>query len=205
MNPLLPTDSQLDALREVANIGVGQAASALSRMVGGRRVDIGVPRAMVVERAELMQLLGGEGTQVVSASLGVVGDLSGQLLLVLMERDAVRLGAVLLGKPGTAEGPLGEDHRSAFAETANILASACLSAIGKLTNFKLLPSVPTLAEDSAGAVMDRALTQLDSGPPGKAVVLECRFTTAGSVPIEGQLLVIPHLESLKRLLERLGV
>jgi chemotaxis protein CheC len=203
VNPLLPTESQLDALREVANIGVGQAASALSRMVGGRRVDIGVPRAMVVERAQLLELLGGEATKVVSASLGVVGDLTGQLLLVLMEPDAVRLGSVLLGKPGG--GPLADDHRSAFAETANILASACLSAIGKLTGFKLMPSVPTLAEDAAGKVMDRALAGTDPGTSGKAVVLECRFSTSGSEPIEGQLLVIPELESLKRLLERLGV
>lgn len=202
MNPM-PTDLQLDALREVANIGCGQAASALSRLVGGQRVDIGVPRAFLTDGDDLLDVVGGADAQVVAASVGVEGDLSGRLLLVLSEVDAQRLVGLLLNAPG--DNGLRDDHRSAFTETANILASACLTAIGKLANMKLMPSVPALVEDLASSVVDQVLSQIERSNQGKVVVLEARFTTAASEPIEGHMLVITDVPSLKRLLERLGV
>lgn len=202
MSSLSPTELQLDALREVANVGCGHAATALSRLVGGRQVRIDVPRALVADPADLPALLGGEEQRVVAASLGMQGGLSGSLLLVLPEEDARRLCSLLLNAPG--EGALREDERSAFSETANIVASACLTAISHLTGLRLLPTVPTVAQTLAGVVVDDVLAQVEA-EAGVVVVLEARFLAVAAPPIEGQILMVPDRASLKRLLETLGV
>lgn len=200
--PPPPSDLQLDALREVANVGCGNAASALSRLVGGRRVNIEVPRALVVDVDDLSALVGGQERQVVAATLEIHGQLAGRVMVVLESGDAHRLCELLLNAP--TEPRLREAERSAFSEAANIIASACLSAIGQLTGLSLLPSVPTVDEDDAASVVEELLHRSDPGA-GVAVVLETRFSASAALPFAGQLLVVPHPASLKRLLERLGV
>ena len=198
-----PTELQLDALREVANIGCGHAASALSQLVGGRAVQIEVPRVLVTHVAQMTELIGGPDSKVVAATLLMEGDLQGTLLLVLPEADAHRLAGLLLNAPSTDQ--LSDVQRSAIGEAANIVASACLSAISKLAGLKLLPTIPVLSEDSAGAVLDEALARVDTGGAGLVVVLEARFATAAVPRVGGQFLVLPDKSSLKKLLEKLGV
>jgi chemotaxis protein CheC len=197
-----PSPLHLDALREVANIGCGHAATALSQLVGGRRVDISVPRVVVTRVADLAELIGGAEAAVVACSLAMEGDLTGGLLMVLPESDAHRLCMLLLNQP-SGEGPLQEDQRSAFGEVANIVASACLSAIGTLTKFRLLPGVPLTSQDSAGGVVDELAK--GKGAAAGVVALEAKFTTSVSPSITGQFLVLPDNGSLKKLLDRLGV
>src|SRR4051812_29533556 len=120
-----PTQLQLDALREVANIGCGRAANALSQLVGGRKVEIGVPEVKMSPVERLSDLAGGVDARVVAVTLGMSGELSGKLVLVLPERDGFHLAGLLLN--GTVGTSLSDVQRSALAEAANILASACLS------------------------------------------------------------------------------
>ena len=200
--PSPPSELQLDALREVANVGCGNAASALSRLVGGRRVSIEVPRALVVDVDDLSALVGGHERQVVAASLEIHGEMAGRVMVVLESGDAHRLCELLLNAP--TEYKLKEAERSAFSEAANIVASACLTAIGQLTGLALVPSVPTVDEDDGASVVEELLERSDPSV-GVAVVLETRFTASAALPFEGQLLVVPHPASLRQLLSRLGV
>jgi len=200
--PPPPSELQLDALREVANVGCGNAASALSRLVGGRRVSIEVPRALVVDVDDLSALVGGHERQVVAATLEIHGEMAGRVMVVLESGDAHRLCELLLNAP--TEHKLKEAERSAFSEAANIVASACLSAIGQLTGLALVPSVPTVDEDDGASVVEELLERSDPSV-GVAVVLETRFTASAALPFEGQLLVVPHPASLRQLLSRLGV
>lgn len=195
-----PTVMQLDALREVANIGCGHAANALSRLVGGRIVDLGVPRALVTPAIGLPGLLGGGGANVVAATLGVVGDLEGQLLMVLPENDALTLASLMLHAPIAKV--LDENAESAISEAANIVASACLSAIGTMTRMRLLPTIPTLRSMTAVDVA----AEMARGTEGEhTVVLEACFSTRPEPVLEGRLLMVPRGTSLQRLLQRLGV
>src|ERR1700694_2518920 len=89
-------DVQLDALREVANVGCGHTATALSRLVGGRQVQIEVPRVLLADCPKILPLLGEPDATVVATALEIRGDLQGQLLLVLQEDDAHRLSSELL-------------------------------------------------------------------------------------------------------------
>jgi chemotaxis protein CheC len=198
-----PTELQLDALREVANVGAGHAATALSQLMGGSKVHLDVPQAIVADPEALPSLLPlARHTRVLVATLQISGELSGHVLIALEQGDANRLAALLVNAP---HGPgLEEVHRSALAEAANIVASACLSAIGTLTGFRLIPSVPTLSECRGEAALDEALREVDEGA-GVVVALEARFVTSTAQRVEGEIFVVPAPRSLRRLLERLGV
>ncbi|WP_164017439.1 chemotaxis protein CheC [Pyxidicoccus trucidator] len=190
----LPNDAQVDALREVANIGCGHAANALSRLMGGRQVDLSIPRVQL-GGADVGALLGPDA-QVVSASLGIRGELHGTLLLVLPRADAGALESLLLGSQSVDQA----ERDSVVAEVANIAASACLSALGRLTGWKLMPTVPTLRRGGTGGALALATADMAHG-----VVLEARFQAATVPPVGGQLLLLLERDSARTLLARLGV
>jgi chemotaxis protein CheC len=183
----------------VANIGCGHAVNALAKLVGGRTVHLSVPRAVLALSTEVAGLLGGGEAPVVAAKLGMEGQLRGVLLLVLPSEDGTVLETLLLRRP---DAPL-EERESALSEAANIVASACLSAIGTLTGWRLLPSVPVLVRGSAGQVVAGAVTEAEGD--NRVVVLETRFSSMGAPAVSGQVLLVLERESSKALLSRLGV
>ncbi|MBJ6763423.1 chemotaxis protein CheC [Myxococcaceae bacterium JPH2] len=200
MNVLLPSDTQLDALREVANIGCGHAANALARLVRGQ-VDLSVPRVLVSSATEVALRLGGHAP-VAAVHLGMTGELQGAQMMVLTPRDGAVLESVLLG--GQPASPLERD--SALEEAANIAASACLSAIGRLTRWRLLPTVPTLRRGPGQDVLRDAMGDAVHGGARRVVVTETHFTVAcASPPVSGQMLLILERESAGVLLARLGL
>jgi chemotaxis protein CheC len=194
-----PSDIQLDALREVANIGCGHAVSALARLVGGRTVNLSVPRAVLATPSEVSGLLGGSEAPVVAAKLGMEGQLKGVLLLVLPREDGSALEALLLRRQ---DAPL-EERESALSEAANIVASACLSAIGTLTGWRLLPTVPVLVRGAAASVVAGAVKEAEGD--NRLVVLETRFSAVGAPAVSGQVLLVLERDSSRALLARLGV
>ncbi|AKQ63287.1 Chemotaxis protein CheC -- inhibitor of MCP methylation [Myxococcus hansupus] len=196
----MPSDAQLDALREVANIGCGHAANALSRLMGGRKVDLSIPRVVLTRPSDAAGLLGGDAP-VVAAWLGIEGGLRGVLLLALPQEDGNALEALLLnGQPAIHQ----VERDSVVAETANIVASACLSAMGRLTGWRLVPTVPTVRRGSADGVVSDAVGQVE-GDASRVVVLEARFLATAAPPVGGQLLLVLERDSIRDLLARLGV
>ncbi len=196
-------ERQLDALREVANIGCGHAATALSKLMGGQRVGIEVPRAAVIEFGAVAELVGGHEAPVVGVATEIVGGLQGGLLLLMPVAAAKRLAGILLGS-GESLGPLGDDARSALCEVGNILGSACLSAIATAFGLRLMPSIPRLAQDMAGAVVGEVVCPMGARAD-RAVVLETRFTVGGGSALMGHFLILPDVLSLPPLLAALGV
>lgn len=198
----LPNDAQLDALREVANIGCGHAANALSRLLGGRKVDLSIPRVLQGGPADVAALVDG-AAPVVASWLGIQGELRGVLLLVLPKADSGALESLLLGGQPAEQA----ERDSVVTEVANIVASACLSALGRLTGWKLMPSVPTLWRGNARHAVDSAVEGVagDAGDASRMVVLEARFQAASVPPVAGQLLLVLEPESSRALLTRLGV
>lgn len=202
MNLAGPSELQLDALREVANIGCAHAVTALSRLVGGRKVQIDVPRVLVAPVADLPALVGGEAAAAIAAQLAMHGQLTGHLLLVMPQTDAAHLCTLLLDRPCAQ--PLDAAAESALGEAANIVASACLTAIGTLTGLRLMPSPPELSQGPAGTLVAAAVADC-AADAGLVVVLEARFQTEVAPALGGRLLVLPHRESLATLLKVLGV
>lgn len=149
---------QLDTLKEVSNIGMGHAATALSQMTG-QRVNLTVPNVTIIEINQVPEHLGGVEEMMVGITLQILGDARGSIMLLFPQQSAHLLLCNLLGHQGETL-VISEESSSALKEVGNILASAYLSGLGSLLNKTLIPSVPLLAYDMAGAVVDHVLIDL---------------------------------------------
>ncbi|HJV35062.1 chemotaxis protein CheC [Geomonas sp.] len=141
--------AELDALTEACNIGMAHAATALSQLMG-KGVAIQAPRLQVVEGPEICASLCDEPVR--ALHLQILGNVRGSIVILLKEADARRMLELLLGG-GESAGPLNEMEVSTLKEVGNILASACLNALGLLLKMTLLPSVPTLVSGEAAQVL----------------------------------------------------
>ena len=192
------TASQLDALREVGNIGAGNAVTALSEFTG-RLVTLDVPEVRLVSLGDVPFLLGTPETLVVGIHVGIQGEVEGQTLLVLNAADAARLGRMLLGDMDAPEGLA----LSAVAETGNILASSYLGALETLTGLSAQPAVPGVAADMAGAVVSSVVAQQQE-IADEALVIDACFVEQG-MSLAGHFLLLPAPGTLGRLLAALGM
>jgi len=197
------TEEHLDALREISNVGMGNAATALSQMVD-ETIDLRVPKVSLADISDVPDLMGGADMVVVGVTLQIRGDATGTVLLVFPEESALRLARRLLGRPQSAPA-LDEMGISTLKEVGNILASSYLGAMGSLLNLTLLPSIPLLAHDMAGAVIDYLLIELsESG--NQALVIETEFH--GRSPqervISGHFFLMPDPASLEVLTGAIG-
>jgi chemotaxis protein CheC len=200
LSTLSPT--QLDTLKEVSNVGMGHAATALSRMLN-TRIDLRVPRIAMIAIGDIPERVGGAEAEVAGIRLAMNGPTRGTLLLVFPGDSARSLLTRLLG--GRAAEPLDEMGASALKEVGNILASAYLVALGGMLGMPLLPSVPRLAWDMAGAVLDQILGEL--GETGeRALLVETEFH--GEAPlaevIRGHFLILPDPATLEAILAGAG-
>lgn len=150
---------QLDALREVANIGAGHAATALSQLTN-RRVMISVPQITISQLDEIPNLFDGSEKLVVAVVMHMLGDLTGRTLLMLEQTNAHLLCDLLLNRePGTTR-TLEALEESTMKEAGNILGGAYLNALSDFMGMMLLPSVPSLMTDVPSNVLTGATLNL---------------------------------------------
>jgi chemotaxis protein CheC len=193
------TPRERDALREVANIGAGHAATALSQMTG-RKIMISVPEVSVKRLDEAADLVGPPDTIIAAVLMHMMGDLTGRTLLVLPEPSAKGLCSILLRKSDPADG-FDEMQRSTVMETGNILCSAYLNALSDFLGMMLVPSVPALVVDQAGAVLTTAY--LNFGHARDFVIcVDTTFQFDGSTDdLRGEFILMPDVASLSAMFE----
>lgn len=197
---LSPT--QMDALREIGNVGAGNSATALSQIIN-HRIDMNVPEVSIVPLGDVPDLVGGPEAMVVGVFLRVYGQAPGNILFLLPEESAFYLVDMLMGKKRGETQNLDYLDESALMEIGNILAGAYLNALFNLTKLSLLPSIPALAMDMAGAILNVVLIQL--GQMGDhALVIETEFTT-DEEGIKGHFFLVPDPGSLDTILTAVGV
>jgi chemotaxis protein CheC len=194
------TPLQLDALREVGNIGSGNAAVALSSMVD-KKVMLSVPNASLVPLVRVSDLVGGAETTVAGVYLHITGEASGSMLLLLEEASAYDLAKLMVSADPAS--PLTTMEQSALQETGSILAGSYLNALSQMTGLLLRPSVPGYALDMAGAIIDFILIEI-SQSEDHVLVIETEFDVEEQT-IKGHLILFPDLGSLSIILGRLGV
>jgi chemotaxis protein CheC len=190
---------QIDALREVANIGAGHAATALSQMTE-RRIMITVPQINIARIEDVANLLG-EPTDVVAAVLmHMLGDLTGRTLLLLPEAAARRLCDMLLRRPAGTTTAFDVLEQSCLKEAGNILSGAYMNALSDFMGMLLLPSVPSLVVDLAAAVL--TTTYLNFGHEHDFVFcVETEFQIEAEEGLRGYFLLLPDLASLKAIFD----
>ncbi|HVO36275.1 MAG TPA: chemotaxis protein CheC [Gemmatimonadales bacterium] len=191
---------QLDALKEIENIGAGHAATALSQMTN-RRIMITVPRITVTRLEEVAGLLGDPQQVVAAVLLHMLGDLTGRTLFVFPERAALRLCDLLLNRPVGKTVQFGPLEQSSLKEAGNILCGAYMNALSQFMGMLLLPSVPTLVVDLSAAVLTS--TYLDFGGERDYVFcVETEFQFAvGEEALRGHFLLVPDFASLRAILQ----
>jgi chemotaxis protein CheC len=193
------TTKQLDALREVANIGAGHAATALSQMIG-ETIMISVPTISVARLEEVPPALAAADEIVAAVLMHMQGDLSGRTLLVFPQRDAFRLAQLLLrrDRPSTE---FGDMERSAIKEAGNILSSAYMNALSDFMGMMLLPSPPGLAVDMSAAVLTTAYLQFGTDKDYVFCVESDFLVNDAGERLRGFFLLLPDAESLQAILE----
>lgn len=195
-------DTQKDVLREIGNIGGGNAATALSSILTGR-VDMSLPELRIVDINEISTLLGGPEKQVVGILVPMDNEVKGMLLFLLDKNFTHVLINVLLDKKIESFENINEMDMSALKEIGNILAGSYINAICTLTglDIKLLP--PDIAIDMVGAILNYPAEQF--GVMGdKVLYIQENFSTAEN-SIKSHLLIMPELDSLEIMFKRLGV
>jgi len=196
------TGLQLDALKEIGNIGAGNAATALAVMTGDR-IDMSVPRVGILPFDKVAELVGGPDTQVVAIYFQVTGAANCNIMFILSIEKAVLLAELLMGVPPGDKKTLGNMELSAVAEAGNIISSTYLNALAMFTQMTLIPSPPAVGIDMAGALLDGVLALY--GEVGDYVlVLENKFRK-GDLDVIGHLFLLPEPEALDRILNALGV
>lgn len=194
---------RLDALREVANIGAGHAASALSQIMTDRRVLISVPDVKLIPSDAVSGLFGKPDTVIVVVWMRIFGDLPGRTALAFPEESARLLCDFMLSRePGTTT-ELEELEHSTMTELGNILGSAYLNALSDFLDMTLPPSVPTLVI----AKPEDLAVQLDIDPEQSVLCASTAFAFPDAGPertLNGQFLHLPEPSSLEALFEALN-
>jgi len=197
------TEAQIDALKEVGNIGAGHAATALSQLIK-KKIMISVPEVKVIGLHEIPNLIGNSQSLVAGIVMNVLGDITAKILLLLTREGALSLADMLLQKkPGTTK-VLSEMANSAIKETGNILSGAYMNALNEFLGLLLLPSVPNLVFDVAGAILS-AVSEGFEGISSKILSIETEFSETNEKVIKGYLLLIPDIPSVKVILDAIKV
>lgn len=194
-------DLEKDALREVGNVGTGNAATALSKIIN-KRVAMVIPETSFVPIKEYAQKIGGAEKINASVYIQIIGDISGEALLMFPKEDSLKIIDMMLGnKPGTTM-IIDDMGISALNELANIFVGAYLNSLANLLRLKILPNVPHIAIDMAQAVIDFILVKISDYADN---VLSIKTDIAiEDVQVTGTFILIFETESLKKILEILN-
>lgn len=195
---------QLDALKEIGNIGSGNAATALAQMINSK-IDMSVPNVRILPFADVSDLIGGADKHVVGIYLNVSGPAPASILFILPIEQARTLINMLLGKAKDAGRNQGFDdmQMSAMMELGNILSATYLNALSMFTQISFIPSVPALGTDMAGAILNAILAQFGE-IADHVLVLETDFKQQGQ-DVMGYFFLLPEPGSLSTILNALGV
>lgn len=195
------TETYYDVLKEIGNIGAGNAMTALSQMLQCK-VDMKVPQVRLLEFSEVGEMMGGEELIMVGVFLGVEGDITGSMMFMVEEQTARHLiQKITMGMlPSGSE--FEEMGLSAMKEVGNIITGAYLNSLSTLTNLKIFPTPPALTVDMAGAIL--SVPAIQFGIFGdKILLIQSQFHD--EIQLDGYFILIPDMESYAKILTSLGL
>lgn len=195
-------DVQLDTLKEIGNIGQGNAASALSTIMG-KMIDISVPNVKILDFDKTVKYLGGEEKLVVGILFNITGEINGMLIQVLSETAACGMVNPLMNENISSLSEINNMNRSCLEEIGNILAGSYINAIASLTGMTIDISVPSLTIDMAGAILSVPAVKF-SMIGDKVLLIDDSFIIDNG-ELKSNIILIPEIESLSVLFSKLGV
>lgn len=194
------SDEYFDVLKELGNIGAGNATTALSQMMQCK-VDMSVPQVRLMEFKELGKIMGGEEIIMAGIYLGIEGDIAGSIMFLLEKQAARHLVNKLMGMSVEGE-DFSEMEFSALKEVGNIITGAYLNSLSGLTGLTIQPSVPDLTVDMAGAIL--SVPAIEFGTLGdKMLLIQTQFFD--EMVLDGYFILVPNLDSYGKILSALGL
>ena len=196
---------QFDVLKEIGNIGAGNATTALSRMINAK-IDMSVPKVKLLGFSELAEVIGTEETVMAGILLMLEGDIDGMMMFLLEIDSARALVNSLLGRENTEvekdDIDFDDMELSAMREIGNIITGSYLSALSDLTKLTIVSSVPSLQIDLAEAIL--SIPAIEFSKIGdKVLLIQTQFDNESQ--INGYFVLVPELESYDKILGSLGL
>ena len=192
---------QLDILKEITNIGAGNAATALADILADR-VSMSVPDLQITDISNIAEVLGGPENEVVCVLLSVTNDMEGVLMFILEKQLTHALMSLLLNKQISDWAQIDEMDMSMLKEIGNIIAGAYVGSLATMTDLDIRISPPEIAIDMVGAILNYPATIF--GAIGDKVLFVKEDFDNGNMKVTCHLLIIPLPESLQTILRRLG-
>lgn len=193
---------QFDVLREIGNIGAGNATTALSQLINSK-IEMKIPKVQLLEFKDLSEIVGGAECPVVGILLTLEGDIEGMMMFMLETTAAHHLVNILMGKSLDQFEDFSEMDLSALNEIGNIISGAYLSSLSSLTNMTITSSVPYMSIDMAGAIL--SVPAIEFGKIGdKALLIQSMFGEDDN-EVNGYFILIPTIDSYGKIMTSLGI
>lgn len=194
---------EMDALREISNIGMGHAATSLSDMLNSR-IGMAVPQASFISFEKVIEIIGGYEELVSCVSLYLSGDVKGIVFFIFDESSTYRLVDMLTGQENSPAGMLDEIAASTINEIGNILTGAFVSAISNLTELRIITSVPIFAFDMLAAVFTSLMLETGRPVEDSVLTIETQLLKEDK-EVRGFFFLLAESESITRLFAALGL
>lgn len=195
-------EMHIDVLKEIGNIGAGNAATSLSQMMN-REVDMVTPTVRILDISEADKALGGPETPVVAILVELSGDIHGIMMFVVDQNFTKSLLEALLGESDADFLKLSEMESSALSEIGNIMIGSYANSIATLSGLEIKISVPAVTADMVGALLTVPAAEMGS-VSDKIIFIEDDFLSANQT-ISANMMLIPDLDSLNTLMNSLGI
>lgn len=192
-----------DILKELGNIGAGNATTALAQMLQCK-VDMRVPQVKLLEFQEVGEMVGGAEQQMTAIYLGVEGEITGSIMFLMDMTTAKHLVSKMLMGMGSSHGIGGftEMELSALLEIGNIIAGSYLNSLSDLTRLTIYPTIPSIATDMAGAIL--SVPAIEFGVYGdKLLLIQTQFSD--EIELNGYFILVPDVDSYSKMLSSLGI
>lgn len=193
-------ENYFDLLKEIGNIGAGNATSSIANMLG-LKIQMSVPNVRLMTVSDLVKAVGEEETTVVGIYLELERDITGSMMFLLDIPSARYLVNKLMNQERQSD-TFEEMELSALREIGNIIAGSYLSALSTMTNLNIKPSVPYIAVDMAGAIL--SVPAIQFGQYGDNALL-IQTEISAEVKINGYYIMMPEQESYEKILVSFGI
>lgn len=195
-------EMQIDVLREVGNIGSGNATTALSSMVG-KMIDIEVPRVEILDFNDAINAVGGPEKIIAGILIRINGDIEGMIMFLFEQNLIALIEETFFGEAPSDIFSLSEAENSALNEMGNIMAGSYVNAIAQLAGMTIDIEVPVMTVDMLGAIM--SVPAIEMGEMGDKLLFIDNNMIIDKTSIQSKMLLLPTIDSLDHLLGKLGV
>lgn len=195
-------DVHIDVLREIGNIGAGNAATALATILD-EKVDISLPKVRITDFDTAVNALGGAETMTVGVLVNFSGEAHGLIMFLLNMEDAKGIMDILVHDEDVESDVLNEIKLSAIKEIGNILGSSYVNSISTLTGLTIHLSVPYISVDMAGALMSVPI--IEFGSVGDKVMFIEESFIGNTNNLKSNVIMFAEIDTLKIIMERLGL